>query len=118
MPTRDDLTSRFAPKVEAVEHDGETYYLRRLTVADKLSLWQHKDEPFDMQGVYFVLTSLADETGKRLLTYDDAETVNNMPFDLFSKLLEASNMLNGITPQAYEEIKKNSTAPNLDLPSD
>lgn len=121
---RENLLGAMKLKTEEIEIDGETVIVSEIGSGDYIKLWsdpknQKKDEEgkdiIDMSRFTPALISysVVDESGNRVFTDDDIDTLARSAQGPFMKIAEVARRLNGLTG----EEAKNSDDNQPELPS-
>lgn len=100
-----NLTSR-ARKVQAVEVEGETLYIRALTAGDSLRIGKQQGNSLD-----YLAASICTETGDPLLpsVEETRKALEEIPVSAMTTVMAAVNKLNGVGEEGQE--KNSETTP-------
>lgn len=97
------------PKVVDVEYEGETYYVKHLSVSEtceyELAVQKLKGNSKDTI-IKTLIFCVCDAEGKPLFTDEDAEQLKVIDSNLAVKLSKAAFRLNEMTEEQLEQLKK------------
>lgn len=108
----DRFRSKTKFKIISFEYDNETYYMRELSVAQKMYVMNQRTAEEQTAGEmysYFAkmaVMSLCDENGNLTEDPDDTAIINSVPSSLMEILIKKVMEVNGLTEQAQNELKK------------
>ena len=108
----DRFRSKTKFKIISFEYDNETYYMRELSVAQKMyvmGLKTTEEQSATEMYSYFAkmaVMSLCDENGNLTEDPDDTVIIDSIPSSLMELLIKKVMEVNGLTEQAQNELKK------------
>ena len=113
MSYADRFKSKSPFKIGKVVYDNETYYLREMSVGQKMQLiteFRLDDDDKDPARFYgyfsqVVLNSLCDENGKLTEDPEDKSLLDLMPSVLMEQLIQEVIKLNNLSAEAQEQLK-------------